>query len=122
MHQVEIRNKTHPFSQPLMAGWGASFFHRLAGLMFQKALPVTQGLVLVQPVETRMDAAIHMFFVASDLAVIWIDNQGKVVDTCLAKRWHAYYAPSRPARYVLEIHPSRLGDFSCGDHVRFDKE
>jgi len=120
MHQVQIQNQTHPLDQPLMADWGVSFLQRLAGLMFRKALPPTQGLLLVQPVETRLDASIHMFFVATNLAVIWIDNQGKVVDTRLATRWHPYYAPSRPARFVLEIHPSRLDDFCCGDQVSFN--
>jgi uncharacterized membrane protein (UPF0127 family) len=122
MRQVNIRNLTHPLRQPLMAGLAVSFFQRLAGLMFQKAIPEHRGIVLVQPNETRFDAAIHMFFVASDLGIIWLDKQSRVIDTCLAKRWRPYYAPSRPALYVLETHPSRVLDFSCGDQVQFDHE
>jgi hypothetical protein len=40
-----------------------------------------------------------------------------VVDKVLAKRWALAYVPKKAARYVIELHPSRLGDFADGDQV-----
>lgn len=88
--------------------------------MFSKEVGEEKGLVLVQESETRLDAAIHMFFVPFDLGVIWIDKQGKIVDHCLAKAWQPFYMPARPAKYILEIHPQRLAEFQTGDQVIFD--
>ncbi len=61
-----------------------------------------------------------MLFVFTDLAVAWIDSAGVVVDTCLAKRWRPFYAPRRPARYVLEMNPGRFEDFHPGDRVAIE--
>jgi uncharacterized membrane protein (UPF0127 family) len=60
-----------------------------------------------------------MLFVYMDLAVVWINSAHTVVDTVLARSWRPAYAPHQPARYILEIHPSRLNEFKIGDHVVF---
>jgi uncharacterized membrane protein (UPF0127 family) len=71
-----------------------------------------QGLLLVQSRDSRIDASIHMLGVFMDLAVIWINNAGQVVDTCLARRWRMAYVPKQPSRFILEINPHRLRRFS----------
>ncbi len=88
--------------------------------MFQKGVASNRGLVLVQSSDSRLDAAIHMFFVPFDLGVIWINRDNTIVDTCLAKSWRPFYMPARPAKYILEIHPDRLAEFQVGDQVTFD--
>ena len=88
--------------------------------MFRHELESREGLLLVQPRQNRVDASIHMLFVFMDLAVIWINSDGKVVDTVLARAWHPAYAPHEPAKYILEIHPNRLSEFRIGDQVVFD--
>jgi uncharacterized membrane protein (UPF0127 family) len=88
--------------------------------MFTKPVALDQGLLLVHSRESRADAAIHMFFVGYDLGTVWIDNHGQVVDHCLARSWRPFYAPTRPARYVLEINPARLTEFHPGDQIRFE--
>ena len=75
----------------------------------------SKGLLLVEARDSRLDTAIHMLFVFMDLAVIWINSEKVVVDTVLARAWRPAYAPRQPARYILEIHPSRLGEFKIGD-------
>lgn len=69
-----------------------------------------------------MDSAIHMFAVFIDLGIIWINNGGVVVDKCLAKRWITIKAPKQPARYILEIVPERLNEFTVGDKVHFEEQ
>lgn len=90
--------------------------------MFRSSLSPDQGLLLVEARDSRLDTAIHMFFVFMDLAVIWINSEKVVVDTVLARAWRPAYAPRQPARYILEIHPARLGEFKIGDHIEFKNE
>ena len=78
--------------------------------------------MLVEARDSRLDTSIHMFFVWTDLAVAWVDSKNEVVDNVLAKAWRPYYAPVRPARYVIEFQPQRHGDFRPGDRVEFEHD
>jgi uncharacterized membrane protein (UPF0127 family) len=118
--QVLVTNQTHPLARPIVAGYCSDFFSRLRGLMFQPGVTPHTGIILVQEHENRLDSAIHMFFCNFELATIWINNQLKVVDTRLARRWRPLYIPSGPARYVLETHPDHLTDFAIGDQLLFN--
>ena len=76
--------------------------------------------MLVNRTTSRSNAAIHMFFVRMDLAVIWLDEDGQVVDLVLAKSWGPIHTPAEPARYILEVHPDRLPEFMIGDRISFE--
>lgn len=116
---VKISNKSNPLRSPLRIRWCVSFFSRLRGFMFRKELAHNEGLILVESRESRVDTSIHMLFVWTDLAVIWMNAQNEVVDTVLARAWRPFYAPAKPAQYTLEVHPSRLNEFKVGDKVEF---
>jgi uncharacterized membrane protein (UPF0127 family) len=120
MQSVNIRNTVRPLKSPITARYCASFFCQLRGLTFRKSLPATEGLLLVQSRDSRLDASIHMMFVWMDLAVVWINSAGEVVDVKLARSWRPAYVPQRPARYILELNPERLDDFSIGDRVEIE--
>ena len=75
------------------------------------------GLLLVQPRQSRLDAAIHMLFMRMDIAVIWLDERLQVTDVRLARRWVPLYVPKRPAQYVLEVAPDWLEYFVVGDQI-----
>ncbi len=96
-----------------------TFFTQLRGLTFRSRLPRDEGLLLVGTRNSRLDSSIHMLFVSFDLSVVWINSDLQVVDKVLAKSWRPAYFSKRPARYVLEIHPERWGDFEIGDAVEF---
>jgi uncharacterized membrane protein (UPF0127 family) len=119
MKTIRLVNKNQPLPSPLHALYCDSFLCRLRGLMFRSSLASDQGLLLVEARESRIDTAIHMLFVFMDLAVIWINSEGIVVDTVLARAWRPAYVPHQPARYILEIHPDRLDEFKIGDRVEF---
>lgn len=121
MQRIEIINQTHPFRKPFEARNCTSFMCRLRGLMFTRAIGQYEGLLMVQPVQDRINAAIHMFFMNYDIAVVWINRDMQVVDVQLARRWRPAYTPAKPALYVLETHPDRLRDFKIGDQVTFVK-
>ena len=119
MKTIQLENKTRPLPSLLSIVYCDRFLCRLRGLMFRSRLPLDTGLLLVEARESRLDTAIHMLFVFMDLAVIWINSEMVVVDTVLARAWRPVYAPHKPARFILEIHPDRLIEFKIGDRVEF---
>ncbi len=87
--------------------------------MFVRELTPSEGIVIAETKPSRINTAIHMFFMNFDLAVIWLNEEKEVVDKVFAKRWVPMYIPKHPAKYVLELHSSRLDDISVGDQCKF---
>ena len=96
------------------ARWCSSFFCKLRGLSLRRPIPSGTGLLLVEGREGRWNTAIHMFGMLFDLAVIWLDAEGNVVDVRLARPWRVY-APRNPARFTLEALPEILERVAVGD-------
>ena len=117
---IHVRNLDIASQSPLQIKYCDSFLCRLRGLTFRHEISPTEGLLLVQKRDSRLDASIHMLAVSFDLAVIWIDSSLTVVDKVLAKSWHLSYAPQKKAQYILEIHPDRWNDFEIGNKVKFE--
>ena len=120
MMEIDIINQTRSLEDPLRLKNCESFACRLKGLMFQKNLSPTGGLLMIQKEQSRANAAIHMFFVGMDLGVLWLDAGKVIVDTKLARSWQAMLTPKSPAKYILEIHPQRLAEFQIGDQLSFE--
>jgi uncharacterized membrane protein (UPF0127 family) len=121
-HSLTLRNRSNPAIKPIQAKWCESYLSKLRGFMFRRSMSRDEGLLLVERRDSRLDTSIHMMFVWMDLTVVWIDSYNRVVDTMLAKSWRPFYAPAQPARYILEIHPDRFGEFKPGDIVEFDHD
>jgi len=119
MKQISVENQTTSLQSGLAAGYCDSFLCRLKGLMFRNSIPEDWGLLLVQPSESIVNAAIHMFGVPFNLGVIWINEAGMVVDLAEVKKWVGVKSPKKPARYILEVTPSRLAEFNVGDKIAF---
>ena len=119
-NSIYINNQNKPDLKPALVTYCASFLCRLRGLTFRSRISRDEGLLLVQGQrDSRIDSSIHMLFVPFDLAVFWISTDMKVVDKVIAKSWRPAYISSRPARYVLEVHPERWNDYEIGDPVEF---
>ncbi|ASJ07040.1 DUF192 domain-containing protein [Thermococcus pacificus] len=76
-----------------------TFFKRFRGLMLAKN--INYALVFVLPAETKANASIHMFFMLSEIDVIWLDSARRVVDFKRAKKWRLY-SPKKAAKYIIE--------------------
>jgi uncharacterized membrane protein (UPF0127 family) len=100
--------------------WCNTFFSKWRGFTWRRTLAQDDGLVLVEKKDSRLNTAIHMLFVFFDLAVVWINGEGRVVDKVLARPWRLSYTPREAARYVLEAHPDLLQQIEIGDHIRFE--
>jgi uncharacterized membrane protein (UPF0127 family) len=116
---ITVQNKSRAISEALHVRYCDTFLTQLRGLTFRSGIAREEGLLLVGNRDSRVDSSIHMLFVPFDLTVIWINSAMQVVDKVLAKSWRPAYFSKQPARYVLEIHPERWGDFEIDDGVEF---
>ena len=116
---ITVENNTRHVGNPARIKLCDTFLTQLRGFTFRARLAREEGLLLVGTRDSRLDSSIHMLFVAFDLAVFWINSEMKVVDKVIAKTWRPAYFSKQPARYVLEIHPDRWGDYEIGDTVEF---
>lgn len=85
--------------------------------MFSKELKEDAGILLVEKNQTRINTSIHMLFMNYDLTLLWLDQSLVVVDKVLAKKWVPIYLSKKPAQYVLELHPSKISEFSIGEQL-----
>lgn len=104
---------------PPRVRWCADFGCKLRGFILRRSITLDEGLVLVYPDAGRLGASIHMLGVFCALGVIWLNGDGIVVDGVVARPWRPLYAPRRPARYVLELHPSYVAQLPVGRRVQF---
>lgn len=117
MKTVKIINLNHP-SLMINAQVCDTFKQKLFGLMFKRKIDPKFGLLFKETSETRLNTAIHMFFMNFDITVLWLNNEIVVVDKALAKKWHPFYMPKTPAKYTLELHVDRFNDFNIGDQLK----
>jgi uncharacterized membrane protein (UPF0127 family) len=101
------------------ARWCSSRASRLRGLQYRRRLNPGEALILVKPTDSIVNSSIHMLWVFFPIAAVWINDQGRVTHTQLARPWRPYYASPAPARYVLEAAPSLLEHVQVGDEIDF---
>ena len=99
--------------------WCTSFACRLRGLTWRAGLAPGEGLALVENSASRLSASIHMLFVWFPIAVVWLDSDGRVVDTRLARPWRPAYLPQKPAKFIIEADPALLELVTVGDELEF---
>lgn len=98
-----------------------SFWCHLRGLQFTTSLDEDEGLIFVTGSESVVNTTIHMLFMFMEIAVVWLDASGKVVDKKLAKPWRLAYPPAEAAQYYVEANPSLLEKVEIGDVLQFDE-
>jgi uncharacterized membrane protein (UPF0127 family) len=106
---------------PIIACMAKSFLQRLKGFMFHSSIKENEGMLLVLKKSSRLKASIHMAYVNFSLGIIWINDQLSVTQVELAHSWTTILFPAKPAKYILEIHPSQISTFAIGDRIRFEQ-
>ncbi len=95
------------------------------GLIGRHDISEEEGLLMELPAyqqgKAHLWVAIHMLFVPTPLAVAWLDREGTVVHSVLARPWGAYYSSPHPAWYTLELHASRLPYLTPGARIRWEE-
>jgi uncharacterized membrane protein (UPF0127 family) len=98
-----------------------TFWTKLRGLMFRRALDPGEALVFCYKGESTAETSVHMFFCFFSIAVVWLDAERRVVDKVLAKPFRPYYAPKKPAQYFVEGDPRLLEEVQIGDQLAFEE-
>ena len=119
MRTGTIHNTTHPFIKPIKVIFCDSFVSKFKGLMFRDKIGDYEGIILVEKKESRINTAIHMFFMKFNITSVWISSEFQVNDVKIALLWRPYYAPQKKSLYVLETHAARFHEFQIGDQLRF---
>jgi uncharacterized membrane protein (UPF0127 family) len=99
---------------------------RELGLMFRDNLPADEGMIFLFPQDDRWPFWMKNTFIPLDL--IWLDDQGRVVDLlpeappCQHDPCPSY-APRAPARAVLELNGGAAAkhDVKLGSTLRFEE-
>ncbi len=89
--------------------------------MFQNNVSADGGLLFDEKRDSRLNSSIHMFFMRIPIAVFWVNSGNILVSKAYAKPWHPFYAPSAPARYIIETCASNLDLWNVGDKILFDE-
>ncbi|AEC52711.1 hypothetical protein PNA2_1796 [Pyrococcus sp. NA2] len=96
-----------------------NFFKRAFGLMFRKPRYV---LIFVLPIESRINASIHGFFMRETIDVIFLNSGFKIVDLTRLRPWRIY-TPKAPAKYIIEGPTGLIKELSAevGDKISWTK-
>ena len=106
---------------PIIACLANTFLDRLKGFAFHSSIKENEGILLVLNKSSRIKASIHMAFINFSLGIIWINDQLNVTQVELARSRTSIFFPAKPAKYILEIHPSQISLFAIGDRIRFEQ-
>lgn len=119
--KVFIHNKSGGQNNPILfLEIYNSFLKRLKGLMFLKWISQNEGALFINKIESLVDSSIHMLFMNFDIAVFWVDKNNYVVDKVLAKKWHFFYAPKKPAKTIIETHYNNFEKINIGDLLQIE--
>jgi uncharacterized membrane protein (UPF0127 family) len=116
-----IINDTNFSNRPIIACIANTFLDRFIGFMFRSSIKEDEGLLLVLHQSSRTKASIHMTFINFNLGIIWLNDQLSVTQVELAHKWTSIFFPTKPAKYILEIHPSQIPLFAIGDRIHFEQ-
>lgn len=73
------------------------------GLMFSRRSKFNYCLIFTRPTSSILGSSIHMMFVFYPITVIFLDENKKVVDIKKKAIPFWFYAPKKPAKYILEM-------------------
>lgn len=98
----------------------ATFGRRLRGLTFRRRIDADEVYIFAGARESIAESTIHMLGVFFPIAVLWLDEQKRVVDAKLARPFRPYYAPRRPAQHFVEGAPHLLDQVHVGDELDWE--
>lgn len=98
---------------------------RREGLLGLTDLEAGEGILMEMPGSRQgkkgVVTSIHMIGMKFPICVAWLDQEGRVVHSTLAKPWGLYYGSPEPAWYVLETHPALEKALSKGVRVNWEQ-
>ncbi len=74
----------------------------------------------VERAESRLGTAIHMFFVFFPIGVLWLDAEGVVVDSVIARPFPTVLRSRAAAKYSVEGPPALVTWVQPGERLRME--
>jgi len=82
---------------------------RKKGVLGRLSLAPNEGVLLAMPPRPGLSMmySIHMIGVPFEMAIIWLDQEGNILDKKLAKPGKIYFPKGifSDTRFILEVHP-----------------
>ncbi len=95
-----------------------SFFKKFKGLMFENEKKFDYALIFkFNKIGTTINA-IHMLFVFFPIQIIYLNENKKVIEINTIKPWTIYYAPKKPAKYLIEL-PINIKGIKLSDELKW---
>ncbi len=113
---LEVVNATRGYGicRARVAG---NFFSRALGLMFKKAIPEDEGL-LIEFSPSFSSRSIHSLFMRFPIDLVFISSDKLVVDLKTLEPWRVY-TPPKECRWVLEVNKGAAKTVQIGDAIEF---
>jgi len=103
----------------------ASSASRREGLLSLDRLERGEGILMEMPGWRKgkkgLLTSVQMLGMRFPVAVAWLDGEGRIVHSRVARPWGPYYASPEPAWFVLEAHPVLIGDLAIGQTVTWEQ-
>lgn len=98
---------------------------RREGLLGLDELRREEGVLMAMPGSRRgkkgLATSIQMLGMRFTVCAAWLDEDGRVVHSTLARPRGLYYSSPEPAWYVLEVHPDLIGALGKGVVVKWER-
>jgi uncharacterized membrane protein (UPF0127 family) len=94
-----------------------TFWRRLRGLMFRRALDPDEVYLFSWGRQSKAEATIHSLFCFFTFAVLWLDAEEVLVDCRLVRPFSLVVAPRYAAASFVEGVPELLDKVHLGDRV-----
>jgi len=96
---------------------------RRDGLLGRSRLSENEGILMEMPSSRQGKSglinSIHMLGMRFPIAAAWLDNDGRIAHSVLAKIWRPYYGTSKPSWYILELHSTKLPLLAVGTKLEW---
>jgi hypothetical protein len=97
-----------------------SFFKKFKGLMLESKQKFDYALIFEFAEQGTARNAIHMLFVFFPIDAVYLDENRKVVDIARnLKPFALFYAPKKPAKYLIELPKGKTEGIELNDEMNW---
>ncbi|MFH1587709.1 MAG: DUF192 domain-containing protein [Candidatus Diapherotrites archaeon] len=97
-----------------------SHWKKFKGLMLESKKNFDYALIFEFAEQGTLINAIHMLFVFFPIDAIYLDENKKAVDIKRnLKPWTLYYAPKKPAKYLIELPEEKGKEIELNDELNW---
>jgi uncharacterized protein len=98
-----------------------TFYSKFKGLMFESKKKFDYALVFEFTQKGTTINAIHMLFVFFSIDAVFLNENKKVIEIKKnLKPWTLFYAPKKPAKYLIELPEGKSNEIKLNDEIEWN--